>query len=260
MSDLQNRVAIADMTGSLTTDFDLPTLLQTVAGHARDGFDAFSAVIVLRDDRRSTAGDDLHIVAEACRANVGADPELNTTGPALSSAHDGALTLVNDLGADDTRWPDYRRRALSAGLRGVRAYPIKSLSASVGSLVIHTERPWDESEQPSEFGQILANIVAIGLARGASVGRTSSVAESVDTVLEGTTIVATAIGIIAEHRHLQIVEARHLLTRLARAHGVTVTAHARAVVSAQDSSPEDLHSTGVLVPPPDLGAPRQLNT
>ena len=55
MSDVLNRVAIADVTGTLTTDFDLPTLLQTVVTHAREGFDALSAVIVLRDDRRSTA-------------------------------------------------------------------------------------------------------------------------------------------------------------------------------------------------------------
>ena len=121
MSDVLNRVAIADVTGTLTTDFDLPTLLQTVATHARGGFDAYSAVIVLRDDRRSTAGDDLHIVAESCQAGVGADTQLNTTGPALNSAHDGAVTLVTDLATiEDTRWPGYRQRALSTGTRSRR--------------------------------------------------------------------------------------------------------------------------------------------
>lgn len=186
MSDVLNRVAIADVTGTLTTDFDLPTLLQTVATHARGGFDAYSAVIVLRDDRRSTAGDDLHIVAESCQAGVGADTQLNTTGPALNSAHDGAVTLVTDLATiEDTRWPGYRQRALSTGLRGVRAYPVKALSVPVGSLVIHTQQPWDGSGQPSEFGQILANLVAIALSTGASAVRQSGVSKSVDTVLEG---------------------------------------------------------------------------
>jgi hypothetical protein len=261
MSDVLNRVAIADVTGTLTTDFDLPTLLQTVVTHAREGFDAFSAVIVLRDDRRSTAGDDLHIVAEACHAGIGADLELNTTGPALSSAHDGALTLVTDLStADDTRWPEYQKRAISAGLRGIRAYPIKALSAPVGALVIHTEQPWNESGQPSEFGQILANLVAIALSTGIRGAQHTGVSDSVDTVLEGTTVVATAIGILAEYKRLEIVEARHQLTRLARAHGATVTAHARAVVAAQNSSPSDPGATGVFAPPTEPAAPRRIDT
>jgi hypothetical protein len=259
--DVLNRVAIADVTGVLTTDFDLPTLLQTVANHARDGFDAYSAVIVLRDDRRSTAGDDLHIVAESCRGGIGAEPELNAAGPALSSAHDGALTMVTDLAAaDDSRWPEYRQRALSAGLRGVRAYPIKVLSAPIGSMVIHTEQPWYESAKPSEFGQILANLVAIALTSGVSSGRQTGVVDSVDTVLEGTTIVATAIGIIAEYRSLEIVEARRYLTRLARAQGVTVTAHARSVVAAQNNSPGDLAATGVFSAPADPSAPPRIDT
>lgn len=261
MSDVLNRVAIADVTGTLTTDFDLPTLLQTVATHARGGFDAYSAGIVLRDDRRSTAGDDLHIVAESCQAGVGADTQLNTTGPALNSAHDGAVTLVTDLATiEDTRWPGYRQRALSTGLRGVRAYPVKALSVPVGSLVIHTQQPWDGSGQPSEFGQILANLVAIALSTGASAVRQSGVSKSVDTVLEGTSVVSTAIGIIAEYRGIGIVEARHHLTRLARAHGVTVTAHARSVVAAQNSSPTDPGATGVFTPPTDLAIPRRIDT
>jgi hypothetical protein len=133
------------------------------------------------------------------------------------------------------------------------------LSAAIGSLVIHTEGPWDESVQPSEFGQILANLVSIALMSGPPAERVSGMAQSVDTVLEGTTTVAMAVGIIAEHRHLEVVEARHQLTRLARVHNVTVTAHAQAVVDAQNSSPTDLASTGFLVPPADQSAPRQSN-
>ena len=261
MSDVLNRVAIADVTGTLTTDFDLPTLLQTVVTHARKGFDAFSAVIVLRDDRRTTARDALHMVAESCQTDASVDPELNTTGPARSSVYDGALTLVTDLSTtDDTRWPDYRKRAVSAGLRGVRAYPIKALSAPVGSLVIHTRQVWDESGQPSEFGQILANLVAIALINDMPTARQGGVFRSVDAVLEGTSVVATAIGIIAEYRGIEIVEARHHLTRLARAHGVTVTAHARSVVAAQNSSPADPGATGVFTPPTDPAAPRRIDT
>lgn len=167
MDAAQTRIAIADVTSTLTTDFDLPTLLQTVADHTRSGYDAFSAVIVLLDERRTVGAGGLHIVAEASRGDSSADWSLNTSGPALVSARDGAGALVTDLTAvDDSRWPDYRARAVDAGLRGVRAFPLRTPEAAIGSMVVHTEEPWGTSDQPGDFGQILADLTAVALGGG----------------------------------------------------------------------------------------------
>lgn len=261
MDTTQTRIAIADVTSTLTTDFDLPTLLQTVADHARSGYDAYSAVIVLLDERRTVGTGGLHIVAEASRTDSSADWSLNTSGPALVSARDGAGAQVTDLTVvDDSRWPDYRARAVHAGLRGVRAFPLRTPNAAIGSMVVHTEAPWGSNEQPGDFGQILADLTAVALSGGTIAGRRDSVAGTVDAVLEGTVVVTTAVGIVAEYFRTSIAEARHRLARLARARGVTVTDHARAVVAAQEQSPRNPAATGVFDPPPDLTPPRHIDS
>ncbi|WP_143695260.1 GAF domain-containing protein [Williamsia sp. 1135] len=256
----RSRVAISDVTSTLTTDFDLPALLQTVVEHARSCFDAYSAVIVLLDERRTLGEGGLHIVAEATRTDASADWSLNTSGPALISARDGAVSLVTDLAlAEDTRWPDYRSRAVAAGLRGVRAFPLRTPGAAIGSMIVHTEQPWGNRLPPGDFGQILADLTAVALSAGNSRDRRDSVAGTVDAVLEGTILVTTAVGIIAEHFALEVIHARHRLSRLARSHDVTVTEYARTVVDAQNRSPRDPGATGVFDTPPELQPPRHID-
>ncbi|HEY9315693.1 hypothetical protein [Williamsia sp.] len=68
---------------------------------------------------------------------------------------------------------------------------------------------------------------------GSSEGLSGRIDDTVDDVLEGTTLVATAVGIIAQVRDSDIDEARLTLMRLARARGVTPTEHARAILDAQ---------------------------
>src|SRR3954468_17270376 len=50
MTAARDRLAIAELTTTLAGDFDLPTLLETIAHDARTGLEASSAAVVLRDD------------------------------------------------------------------------------------------------------------------------------------------------------------------------------------------------------------------
>lgn len=250
----QVSTAIAAVTSSMVREFDLPTVLQSVADHACSCFGAYSAVVVLLDPRQVAGSAALHIVAESSRHTLDPSPLINTVGPALDSARTGAVALVADLMSDDDiRWPLYRRRALDAGLRGVRAFPVFGLSAGIGSIVIHTEQPWN-SDHPSQAGQVFADLTALALSAGSGSDRVAALDETIDSVLEGTTIIATAVGMLAEARGLDLEEARLTLTRLARAHGVTATGHAKAILAAQRRYPSDPGRAGVF-DPPDLPNP-----
>jgi hypothetical protein len=75
-------------------------------------------------------------------------------------------------------------------------------------------------------------------------------------VLHGSATIASATGIIAEIFDGTIDQARLTLRRLARAHGVTVSAHAAAIVAAYDGDPAaDLTTHELLAPPPQLLPP-----
>lgn len=241
--------AIAAVTSTMVREFDLPSVLQLVADHACGCFDAYSAVVVLLDPRQVAGTAALHVVAESSVHSHDVSPLVNTVGPALDSARTGGLALVDDLlTTQDTRWPKYRQRALDSGLRGVRAFPIVGTAAGIGSIVIHTEQPW-AADSPNQAGQVFADLTALALSTSLGPSRGFGLDQAIDSVLEGTTIIATASGILAEARGLDPASARMELIRLARAHETTPTAHARAILAAQRRYPTSPGDAGVLDPP-----------
>jgi hypothetical protein len=259
MDSSRRRLAIAQLTARLTTDYDLMALLETIAENARVCFDAYSAVVVLVFYRHPDAPAEVEIIAEAIRDDLPADRSFHTTGPGLASARDGAVTMMADLtDVDDTRWPGYRDSAVSAGMRGVRAFPVTALGVSLGSVIVHTDEPWGTS-RPNDFGQILANLTSIALSNGGVDTRRTHSTEAIHAVLEGVIALSTATGILAEVLSLDVADARPTLMRLARAHGYTVTEHARAIINAQNEFLRNPASSGVFHPPPDLTPQRQID-
>ena len=256
------RLAIAEITSTLTTDFDLPTLLDTVADKARIGFQAHSAVVLLLDHRSDRDdGADIQNVAQAQRNGSGSDLTFQSSGPGLHSARDGAVAMIADLAdadAEDTRWPGYRSYAAGRGIRGVRAFPIVALGTPLGSVVVHTDDPWGTA-RPNDFGQTLANLVAIALSVGASAGRRGDTTDTVNELLRGMTAIATATGIIAEALDMDADEARLALQRLARSHGQTASRYAHAVLAAQREHPGNPGVTGIFRPPTDPVPPQHID-
>lgn len=239
MNAAQTASAIAEVSATLNTEFDLPALLATVTGHARTGLTAYSAAVVLLDRRQYLEDKGIHVVAESVRDGAVVPVELQVAGPALVSASDGAVTMIDDMAlADDTRWPEYRSRALAAGLRAVRAFPIVSLHVPLGSMVVHTEEPWGSSRS-STFGQILANLIATALASGVVDDRRSETSKSIEALLDRSATVAAATGMIAEVLGLDVDEARRTLVRLAQSHGTNDADYARRIVEAHDADPSN---------------------
>jgi hypothetical protein len=168
--------------------------------------------------------------------------------------------MIPDLSQSrDTRWPDYRREALRAGIRGMRAFPVTALGAPMGALVVHTDEPWGTA-RPNDLGQTLANLTALALSIAPHPNtRRSTTEDLVASVLRGTATIATATGLIAETLGGSIDDARLTLNRLARAHGVTVSAHAAAVVAVYDRDPgADLAVHELLSTPPQLRSPTSI--
>ena len=256
----RDRLAIADITATLTTNFDLPTVLSTVVHDACRGFEAVSAAVTVLDAGRRAGDAGIQVVAEALREPTDADMSFIGDGPGLDSARGGLVTMIADLSeATETRWPRYRRDALRAGMRGVRAFPVTVLGVPMGALVVHTDDPWGV-QRPNDLGQILANLTALALSIAPSAGtRRTTTDELIESLMEGTTTIAAAIGIVAQTLGGTVDNARIRLNRLARAHGVTVSAHAAAILAAHDDDPSaDLASSELLTGPTEPGPPTRI--
>ncbi|CAA0128322.1 Uncharacterised protein [Mycolicibacterium vanbaalenii] len=260
MTPQRDQLAIAELTAMLADEFDLSTVLDMVAHDARASFDASSAALVLLDVRDRTDDLGMQVVAEALPQSIDSDLGFLTAGPALASARDGAVTMVADLAdASDTRWPSYRRDALRAGMRGVRAFPLILLGSSVGTLVIHTGDPWG-TQRPNAVGQTLANLAAIAISIAPHLSqRRSDTQDTIESALQGTVTIATATGIIAEVSDLDAAEARLQLHRLARAHQATAGAYAERIVTAYNSDPVRFAASVLLAYPDVLPSPPHIH-
>ena len=260
MTPQRDQLAIAALTAMLADEFDLPTVLDTVAHDARASFDAASAAVTLLDVRDRSGDLGMQVVAEALPQSTDSDLGFLTAGPALASARDGAVSMVADLAdASDTRWPSYRRDALRAGMRGVRAFPLVLLGSSVGTLVIHTGDPWG-TQRPNAIGQTLANLAAIAISIAPHLSqRRGDTQDTIDSVLQGTVTIATATGIVAELADLDVPQARLHLHRLARTHQATVGSYAERIATAYNSDPAQFATSELLAPPDVLPPPPHIN-
>lgn len=114
MRTAQSRVAVADITATLVTDFDLPSILQLIADYALAGCEASSAAIVVLDEQG--------LLCVAAHAGTPTDPVLDTSGPAQDSARNSVTAMVDNWNTSGQRWERHRAVALANGFIGLRAF------------------------------------------------------------------------------------------------------------------------------------------
>ncbi|WP_328813639.1 GAF domain-containing protein [Rhodococcus sp. NBC_00297] len=254
MNTTPTRLALADITATLITRFDLPALLERIAGTALTGFDAHIAVISLLD------GDALHAVATASVGSAAADERLFTSGPVRTSARETAVAMIGDASAaGSSRWEQYRALAEESGVGAVRAYPVVALGVGLGALAVYTAEPWG-TQRPDELGQMLADLTALALTTGASEIRRVDASAAVQALLSGAATISGATGVLAEFFDDSTSAARTRLSRLARAHGTTDSEHAAAIIAAQNVAPADIGSSELIYLPTSPVPPRRFDS
>ncbi|MGB2920085.1 MAG: hypothetical protein WBC15_07815, partial [Mycobacterium sp.] len=119
--------------------------------------------------------------------------------------------------------------------------------------------PWG-AHRPNSVGQTLANLAAVAISIAPHLSqRRGDTHDTIESVLQGTVVIATATGIVAEVSGVEVAEARLQLHRLARAHQATVGTHADRIVAAFNSDPHDFAASGLLAPPDALPPPPHIN-
>jgi hypothetical protein len=93
--------------------------------------------------------------------------------------------------------------------------------------------------------------VALALASAVVDKRQLDTTSTIDTLLAGRVVIATAAGILAEVLTLDLRAARLALARLARAHGRCVSAYARVIVDGHNADTANAGATPAWARPPD---------
>jgi GAF domain-containing protein len=218
-----------DLVNTLTTDFDLYSLLDKLLAGCRELLDISEAGLVLADENGT-----LHVMA-ATTESAGHLEALQLQveeGPAIKAFLGGEVVVIIDI-ADSVEWPQFREVALREGYRAVHAIPLRVGENSLGAMCLLSREPGDLNEVDALAGQALADIASIGIVNYRLYSKRETIAEQLQTALNSRVVIEQAKGVIANTYGISPDEAFVRLRRYSRERGERIRDVAQKVVSAR---------------------------
>jgi hypothetical protein len=218
-------VEVAD---KLVDDYDVIEFLQLVTNRTAELIGASDVGLLLADQRGR-----LQFVA-ASDENV-KQLELfqvqNHEGPCLDAFRSGEAVVNADLQEANDRWPRFAPRATAAGFRSVHAIPLRLRVEVIGAMGVFGADVGRLEAADVQMTQALAHIATIGLLQEQVSGRSESIAEQLQTVLNSRASIEQAKGAIAEFRKVSVDDAFLMLQAEARRTQRTLSEIAKAVLT-----------------------------
>jgi transcriptional regulator with GAF, ATPase, and Fis domain len=210
-------VRLAD---TLTTEFEVIDLMQTLADTSRDILPASATGILLADQRghlRVLAT--THPAAELLELF-----EIQTSeGPCYDCFHSGAAVVNLGHDASIARWPRFMSRAVDAGYRTVHALPLRLRDDVIGTMNLFSTGLRNLEPQDVLVAQGLCDVATIGLMQERAVREKHVLAEQLQGALNSRILIEQAKGIISERNRIGVDEAFELLRQHGRSHNQRLT-------------------------------------
>ncbi|MFD9860269.1 ANTAR domain-containing protein [Streptomyces alboflavus] len=218
--------------GNPDLPLDPPVLLAALAAHSRDLVGAHACGVLV--DLPGTGGGEVY-ASEAAAKDLILDAEQRSQGPGPYCRATGNPVPRTDLrrAVARQRWPHYVPRALALGYTEVAARPLRGREEPIGALVLFGGEKAPLTDEALEFGQSLADIVAIALTRDLELSRSRTLAGQLDHALTSRLVIEQAKGVLAAQRSLSMDEAFGILRGHARARQRKLTGVAQEVVEGR---------------------------
>jgi GAF domain-containing protein len=233
MAELQREARLGrlsiELVNTLTTDFDLNTLLDKLLNECRDLLDISEAGLVLADEHGV-----LHVMA-ATTESAGHLEALQLQadeGPAIEVFHGGQVVVVVDV-QELTRWPRFREVALREGYRAVHAIPLRVGDNRLGAMCLFSHNPGDLNEVDALAGQTLADFASIGIVNYRVYAKHDTIVDQLQTALNSRVLIEQAKGVIATTEGVSIDEAFLRLRRFARDRSLRIHDAAEMVIASK---------------------------
>ncbi|WP_432057396.1 ANTAR domain-containing protein [Streptomyces sp. bgisy022] len=135
----------------------------------------------------------------------------NGSGPCVEAAETGREQYSPDLTVE-SRWPEYTRYALSAGVRSVLAVPLNVTNGRGAALNLYAEQP-GALERGRERARVFAARAADAVSTALHLEDRAHTAADVRTALLSRSVIDQAIGILMARER---IDAERALERLRR--------------------------------------------
>ena len=213
---------LAEIAHRLSEADSLDELLQLIVDLGEDyleGCDGVSMMFIGKNRKITSPAFSSRIAYESDLAQYAADE-----GPCLDALRDQRVYMIDDL-ETETRWPDYRARALELGVRSMLSYRLYARGGTFGALDFYSKRPHAYGAFSKVIGQVFASHAGVAL-KGAMTEA------GLEQTIRSRDVIGQAKGILIERLRLRPSEAFALLTKISQHHNVPVREIADQIVTS----------------------------
>jgi hypothetical protein len=215
MTDRESRLvhAFVSLADTLVDDYDVVEFAQELVENCLSLLDADSAGLLLDDLRGG-----LQVLASTSeQARMLELLQIQSdAGPCLHAYRTGEQVLVDDLGHETERWPDFAGRAAAEGFHAAFAIPLRLRNERIGALNLFFRKAGTLADSDLLVAQALADVATIGILHERVLSRGAQVNSQLQTALNSRIVIEQAKGVLAERLGIDMEQAFVKLRNTAR--------------------------------------------
>jgi hypothetical protein len=165
-------------------------------------------------------------------------------GPALESFESGSGVLVEDLSAEESRWPGYVARMTGLGYAAVSALPLRAMEETLGAVTFLSTETAVLAAEDRRLAQALAEAAAVCLLQQRELRHYRTLSAQLQTALDSRVVIEQAKGVLAERAGISVGKAFQRMRAFARGSNRKLPDVAHGVVDGSLDSEVFLRSRG----------------
>lgn len=197
---------LGEMARELSGAHDLDELLQLIVdlGEAYlEGCDGVSLMLIGKNRQISSPAYSSKVAYDSDQAQYETDE-----GPCLDALRQHETIVIDDL-ETETRWPDYRARALELGVRSMISFRLFAHEDTMGALDFYAATPQAYDRTSRLLGQVFASHASVAL-------KAAITTAGLEATIHTRDVIGQAKGIIMSHHHLTADAAFELLRKISQ--------------------------------------------
>ncbi|MDQ3877095.1 MAG: GAF and ANTAR domain-containing protein [Actinomycetota bacterium] len=135
-------------------------------------------------------------------------------GPCVEALETGAPQFIDAI-SDEIRWPEFRERAASQGLRSSASFPLR-MNGSVGALNLYAREEHAFDEASRRIAEIFARQSSIALENAHIYAAARRLGDQLNEALQTRDLIGQAKGILMEREGISDPEAFEMLRTISQ--------------------------------------------